>query len=85
MNKKADEVGDINNISSIAISRKFLKLIESAILTRLVNEINKKKILWYKQIGLIRGFGTELNLLKLRQRVNDLRKEKNFLLNIYYL
>ena len=53
-----------------------MKLIESAILTRLINEINKKKILWYKQIGLIRGFGTELNLLKLRQKVSDLKKEK---------
>ena len=61
MNKKADEVGDINNIRSIAISRKFLKLIESAILTRLVNEINQKKILWNKQIGFIRICGTELN------------------------
>ena len=64
MNKKADEVGDINNIRPIAISSTFLKLIESAILTRLINEINEKKILCNKQIGLIRGCGTELILLK---------------------
>ena len=63
MNKKADEVGDINNIRPIAISSTFLKLIESAILTRLLNEINEKKILCNKQIGFIRGCGTELNLL----------------------
>ena len=54
-----------------------MKLIESAILTRLIKEINEKKILCNKQIGFIRGCGTELNLLKLRQRVSDLKKEKN--------
>ena len=43
-----------------------------------MNEINEKKILCNKQIGFIRGCGTELNLLKLRQRVSDLKKEKNF-------
>ena len=74
MNKKADEVGDINNIRPIAISSTFLKLIESAILTRLINEINEKKILCNKQIGFIRGCGTELNLLKLRQKVFDIKK-----------
>ncbi len=55
-----------------------MKLIESALLTRLINEINKKKILCNKQIGFIRGCGTELNLIKLRQRVSDLKQEKNF-------
>ena len=55
-----------------------MKLIESAILTRLIKEINEKKILCNKQIGFIRGCGTELNLLKLRQRVSDLKLEKNF-------
>ncbi len=52
-----------------------MKLIESAILTRLMNEINEKKILCNKQIGFIRECGTELNLLKLRQRVSDLKKK----------
>ena len=54
-----------------------MKLIESAIITRLINEINEKKILCNKQIGFIIGYRTELNLLKLRQRVSDLKKEKN--------
>ena len=40
LNKKADEVGDVNNIRPIAISSTFMKLIESAILTRLIKEIN---------------------------------------------
>ena len=51
-----------------------MKLIESAILTRLMNEINEKKILCNKQIRFIRGCGTELNLLKLRQKLSDLKK-----------
>ena len=59
-----------------------MKLIESAILTRLMNEINEKKILYDKQIGFIREYGIEINLLKLRQRVSDLKKEKNYSLNI---
>ena len=66
------------NIRPIAISSTFLKLIESAILTRLINEINEKKILCNKQIGFIRGCGTELNLLKLRQKVFDIKKERDF-------
>ncbi len=82
MNKKADEIGDINNIRPIAISSTFLKLIESAILTRLIIEINEKKILCNKQIGFIRGCGTELNLLKLRQNYLILKKKKIFILNI---
>ena len=43
-----------------------MNCIVSSISTRLENEINKKKILCNKQIGFIRGCGTELNLLKLR-------------------
>ena len=38
-----------------------MKLIQSAILTRLINKINEKKILYNKQIGFIRGCRTELN------------------------
>ena len=73
LNKKGNEPGDINNIRPIAISSTILKLIEKIILTRLMNEINEKKILCNKQIGFIRGCGTELNLIRLRQRVNDLK------------
>ena len=35
--------GDINKIRPTAISSTFLKIIESAIYTRLINEINEKK------------------------------------------
>ena len=42
LNKKANEVGDVNNLRPIAISSTILKIIESAILTRLLKEINEK-------------------------------------------
>ena len=45
LNKKANEVGDVNNLRPIAISSTILKVIESAILTRLLNEINEKKLI----------------------------------------
>jgi len=52
-------------------------MIESAILTRLLKEINDKNLLNKKQIGFKKGCGTELNLLRLRQRVTDIKKIKN--------
>ena len=54
-----------------------MKILESAIFTRLLDEINNKKILCNKQIGFIKGCGTELNLLRLKQRINDVKKERN--------
>lgn len=33
-----------------------------------------KKILCDKQIGFIKGCGTEINLLKLKQRINNVKK-----------
>ena len=52
-----------------------MKILESTIFTRLLEEINNKKILCNKQIGFIKGCGTELNLLRLKQRINDIKKE----------
>ena len=40
--------------------------------------IDNKNILYNKQIGFIRGCGTELNLIRLRQRVNDLKHVNKF-------
>ena len=37
----------------------------------------KKKLICNKQIGFIKGCGTELNLLRLKQRINDVKKELN--------
>ena len=78
LNKKANEPGDVNNIRPIAISSTILKILESAILTKLLKEINEKNLLNKKQIGFKKGCGTELNLLRLRQRVNDIKKVNNY-------
>ena len=64
-------------IKDQAISSTFIKMIESAIYTRLLDEINEKKLICNKQIGFIKGCGTELNLLRLKQRINDVKKERN--------
>ena len=77
LNKKADEIGNVDNLRPIAKSSTFMKILESAIFTRLLDEINNKKILCNKQIGFIKGCGTELNLLRLKQRINDVKKERN--------
>ena len=61
-------------------------MIESAIYKRLVDEIIEKKLICNKQIGFIKGCGTELNLLRLKQRIHDVKKERNMfniIFNIY--
>ena len=46
---------------------------EKIILKWLLNEIDNKNILCDKQIGFIKGCWTELNLIRFRQRVYDLK------------
>ena len=41
-------------------------MIESAIYKKLLDEINEKKLICNKKIRIIKGCGTELNLLRLR-------------------
>ncbi len=54
LNKNANEAGNVNNLRPIAISSTILKIIESAILTRLLKEANDKKLINKKQIGFIK-------------------------------
>ena len=46
---------------------------DKIILKRLLNEIDNKNILCNKQIGFIRGLWKKVNLIRLRQKVNDLK------------
>ena len=58
---------------------------EKIVLKRLLSEINYKNILCNKQIGFIRGCGTELNLIRLRQRADDLKHVNKFYDNKYIM
>ena len=40
LNKKADEVDNVDNLKPMASSSTFIKVIDSAIYTRLLDEIN---------------------------------------------
>jgi len=50
LNKKGDEVGNVDNICPITISSIFNKIIESVLLKRLNEDINSKNILCNKLI-----------------------------------
>ena len=56
INKKKDEIRNVDNLRPIAISSTFMKILESTIFTKLLDEINDKKILSNKQLGFIKGW-----------------------------
>ena len=58
-------------------------MIEYIILTKLNKEIKEKKLLCHKQFGFIKDCGTEINLIRLRQRVHDFKNANNFKDNKY--
>ena len=58
---------------------------EKIILNRLLSEINDKNILSKKQIGFIGGCGTELNLIRLSQRADNLKHVNKFYDNKYIM
>ena len=66
--KKADERGNVDNLRPIAISSTFMKILEYAIFTRLLDEINNKKILCNKQIGFIKGCGNWIKFIKIKTK-----------------
>ena len=43
LNEKADEIGNVDNLRSLTIFITFMKILESAIFTRLLDEKNNKK------------------------------------------
>ena len=76
INKDASKLGDINNIRGIAVNSIIIKLIERLLLKVLKKEIYRKQLICKEQIGFMEGLGCEVNLLRLRQRCNDIKKSK---------
>ena len=68
LNKNASEPGNINSIRPIAIMSVIIKICEFPLLQEL-----KKLKLNNNQIGFLQGMGCEINILRFRQNINDLR------------
>ena len=68
LNKNANEPGNINGIRPIAIMSVIIKICEIPLLREL-----KKVKLNINQIGFLQGMGCEVNILRFRQTVHDLR------------
>ena len=74
INKDANKLGDVNNIRGIAVNSILIKLIERLLLNDLKKEIYKKNLIRKEQIGFMEGLGCEVNLLRMRQRCNDVKE-----------
>jgi hypothetical protein len=86
INKDASKIGDINNIRGIAVNSIMIKLIERLLLKDLKKEINQKKLICKEQIGFMEGLGCEVNLLRLRQRCNDIKEvNKGFVKAVIFI
>ena len=86
LNKEASLPGNIDKIRPISIFGPLMKIGEKVLLEHLLNFITNNKILNKKQTGFIPKLGCEINLARLRQRVNEVLKlpshEQKYLLFI---
>jgi hypothetical protein len=86
INKDASKLGDVNNIRGIAVNSIIIKLMERLLLKDLKKEINQKQLICKEQIGFMEGLGCEVNLLRLRQRCNDVKEvNKGFIKAIIFI
>jgi len=86
INKDASKLGDINNIRGIAVNSIIIKLIERLLLKDLKKEINQKQLICKEQIEFMEGLGCEVNLLRLRQRCNDIKNvNKGFVKAVIFI
>ena len=77
LNKVGNENGKLENIRPISIFGTLYKIMEKCINNRLLLVIENNKILSKKQTGFIPKLGCEINLARLRQRVNDVLNINN--------
>ena len=74
LNKDASLPGNIDKIRPISIYGPLMKICEKVLLEHLMIFITNNKILNKKQTGFIPKLGCEINLARLKQRVNDVLK-----------
>ena len=75
-NKNALNLGDIDAIRPIGVNGIFNKVIEVVTRRALRQHIYKNKKISKRQIGFVQGLGCEVNLVRLRERVNELRRKR---------
>ncbi len=73
LNKNAEEKGKIDAIRPIAVNALLFKILEQAIRTRLTDYLTRNNTIDKRQIGFRKGLGTDVNILRLRQRVDDMK------------
>jgi hypothetical protein len=86
INKDASKLGGVNNIRGIAVNSIIIKLMERLLLRDLKKEIKQKQLIRKEQIGFMEGLGCEVNLLRLRQRCNDVKNvNKGFIKAVIFI
>jgi hypothetical protein len=73
LNKTATETGKIDNVRPISIDGVVIKLVEAIIAKRLEDFIYENGVLHKNQTGFMKMLGTEVNLLKLREKGRQLK------------
>jgi hypothetical protein len=63
LNKNAEEAGKLGNIRPIAIASVIVKLYEAALKKEVMEHVEKHDVICKKQIGFMRGCGSDLNLV----------------------
>ena len=86
LNKEAENHGRLDAIRPIAIDSMLVKIMERCI-QDLLDEINSRSpLINPKQIGFAKGLGCDVNLMRLRQKVYEVKKsssnESSFILFI---
>ena len=75
LNKEAGKKGSLDNIRPIAVNGFVFKILEKVIQIELEGYVyGKSDVICKKQIGFMRGLGCDVNLLRLRHRVSDVKK-----------
>ena len=87
-NRLANENGKLNNIRPISINGVLFKILERVIMDELNKEIDQYKLISPSQIGFRRKVACDINVVRLRQKVTQLKEEsldgeEQFLLYIH--